>query len=418
MKGFFARVAKVLAAIFAVFFVITAVLAVGLFNLNWRLFDPRLYKNALNEAQVYDKLPALVGRLVVTSAAYNPCADNPILCEDISPELRACYEEALGSDRYAALASSQDKPNTAEQQQIQACFDRFGAQTQPGESGMPAYLQNLSEEDWQAVMLILVPPDEMKLMAESVLDGTFAYLKGDVDQVTVSLVALKKRLAGPAGQDLILAFVKSQPPCTLEDLARLTGLVAGDEIVLCSPPEELLSVILPLLQAELEDVAKGIPDEAVVIEPYAPQPVASDGPLGSNPVAAIRILRLTLGLTPLMPLLCLIGVALFGVRSLRGWMRWWGIPLSIAGIIALALGTISTPILVTLWDAFLVPRLPAFLAAEAGALTRELARYLARSLSQTVIIQALLLTLLGLAAWIGSAFIGRKTAPEKIAPTA
>lgn len=412
MKKFFTGLAKFLAVVSVILFVITAVLALFLFNMNRKLFDSRLYKNALSESNVYEKLPALVGRLLASGATYNPCAENPVRCEEISPELHACYQEALGGDRFLALSSGQDEPTDVEKQKIQACYDQFGQAAPPTESGMPDYMQNFSDEDWAAIMTIILPADEMKTMAESVIDGAFAYLRGEVNQVTISLVALKARLAGPAGEELILQFLASQPPCSPEELLVMTGITYSEEMVICSPPEETLPVILPLLHSQLLNALAGIPDEAVVIKPYVPDPSAGEAPFGGDPVTTIRAVRLILGLTPILPLLFLAAVTLFGVRSLKGWMRWWGIPFLAVGVAGLGMGLASTPLLLLLWNTFLLPRIPSILPSAATDLGEELLRAVAHGLVEPIILQSLILLIVGLGAWIGSYFIKTGAAPR------
>ncbi|MBI4731072.1 MAG: hypothetical protein HY781_02895 [Chloroflexi bacterium] len=475
MRKFFTGVARFLAGIFAILFVITAVLALILFNLGRQLFNANPYKNALSDLNVYETLPALVGRILTSGISINPCAENPITCEDISPELRACYEQAFGEERYVALASGQDQPtdsesqavqscldqygesNTtgneenklqtaspevqdcvrqavgetaynelysnqrppteAEQQQVQTCFGDSGSGDSAGEGGMPPFFQNLTAEDWEAILRIIVPPDEMKAMVESILDGVFAYLDGEVDQVTVSLVSLKDRLAGPAGEDLILQIITSQPTCTEEEMSQLTGTTSSEGMVLCNPPEEMLPLVVPVLQQQLKDVLLQIPDEAVIIKPYAPDSSSSGGgPLGNAPIAAIRIIRLILRLIPLLPLVFLLLVTLFGVRSLKGWMRWWGIPFFFTGGITLGLGIAAAPALTRAWNTFIEPRIPAFLTADVANLGRDFVQYIAQNLTERIVFQSLVLLIVGLAAWIGSYFIKAKTGQEETLP--
>jgi hypothetical protein len=475
MRKFFTGVTRFIAALFAILFVITTVLALILFNLGGQLFNARLYKNALAELDIYQTLPTLIGRLLTSSFSFNPCAENPIVCEDISPELRACYEQTFGEERYITLASGQDQPTEVEMQAAQSCLEQYGGstttvneenklQTAPpevqdcvrqaigdvaynelyndhrpptetkqqqvqtcfsdaglgdssGEGGMPSYLKNLTAENWEAIMKILIPPDEMKVMAESILDDIFAYLNGDIEQVSVSLVALKDRLTGPAGTDLIMEFITSQPPCTEEELAQMTSETSGENMVICNPPDDMLPFVVTMLHMQLEDVASELPDEAVIIKPYTPVTSSpGGGPLGDDPLTSIRMVRLILRLTPLLPLVFLLLVTLFGVRSLKDWMRWWGIPLFFSGAITLGLGIASTPALNKVWNQFIEPRIPVFLTTDVVTLGRDLIQYIAHDIIERIILQALVLLLIGLAAWIGSFFIKTKTSLEETLP--
>jgi len=119
MRKVWTFLSKTIATIFAILFVITTVLVILLFNIERQVFSADLYKSALAEQQVYERLPGIAAELLTTSMNYNPCAQNPLVCEDISPELRACYEQTLGNERYGTLVSGKEKPTEAEMQAIQ-----------------------------------------------------------------------------------------------------------------------------------------------------------------------------------------------------------------------------------------------------------------------------------------------------------
>jgi len=426
MRKFLTFLSKTIAVFFAVLFVITAVLVILLFNLERKMFSATLYKSALADQQIYERLPEIVGTLLTTSISYNPCAENPLLCEEIPDELRACYIQKLGQERYVALASGQEKPTEAEMQAIQPCLDKYGSETTPatgeqpsGESpnqgGMPPFMKNLKASDWGAILSILVPPNEMKVMTENILDQVFAYLNGETDSASISLVTLKERLAGQAGKDAILQLLAAQPPCTEEQLTKMfVGAPGeGEGMVMCAPPAETLNLIMLQLQNQLTALVAQIPDKAVIIEPSTPSSPASDGgPLGSDPIATLRTVRLALRLSPLLPLGLLLLVTLFGVRTLKGWMRWWGIPFFFAGAIALVPGAAAKPALNWAWYNFVISRIPPIITTEITDIGHNLAVYIVHSLSEQIILQSLILLVIGLAAWIGSYFIKVKVKPQ------
>jgi hypothetical protein len=176
-------------------------------------------------------------------------------------------------------------------------------------------------------------------------------------------------------------------------------------MVLCKPPADILALILPELQNQLKSAVPQIPDEVVLL-PTKNQPASTNsGPLGSDPVTAIRTVRLGLRLSPLLPLGLLMLVTLFGVRSLKGWMRWWGIPFFLAGLIALAPGVALLPAANWAWANLVLPRIPSIISADIVAIGRNLAAYIVNKLAEPIVLQAAILTVVGLAAWIGSAFI-------------
>lgn len=468
--------ARFIAASFAILFVITAVLALLLFNVERQLFNPHFYKKAITEQQLYDHLPGIIGELLTTSMSYNPCAQNPLLCEDISPELRVCYEQTLGNERYVTLASGKEKPTEAEMQAIQPCLDQYSGGTisttgeQPSgenplptappdvqacvkqaigenaynelfnnkrspteaeiqqitpcfgqagtgnfgnqggaQGGMPPFMQNLKASDWETIISILLPANELQTITENILDQMFAYLNGETDSVSVSLVRLKERVTGQAGKDALRQLMAAQPPCTEEQLVQMAAGALGGEggIVFCNPPEEILAIMLPEFQSQLGNLAKQIPDEAVIIKPYTGPLGATpgSGPLSADPFTTIRYVRLGLRWSPFLPFAFLLLVTLFGVRSLKGWLRWWGIPIFFVGAIALLPGIAMLPALNWAWNNFVVTRIPPFLSADVANIGHKLATYIIHSLSEQIIFQTAILLAMGLAMWVGSCFI-------------
>jgi|GEM_PF-888117 len=594
MRKFLTFLSKTIAVIFAILFVITAVLVILLFNIERKLFDADLYKSALADQQIYERLPGIVGNLLTTSISYNPCAENPLLCEDIPDELRACYIQKLGQERYVALASGQEQPTEADLQNTQSCRDQYGQQPeQPAmkqnmlllgpselvgcykqalgdefyqtlahderhpteaefisltpcmpkipsdinpfsyaspelqtctrdalgedvyneissnkrpptdpemtqmascfarlgfpsietpasqgtsenplltappdvqacvkqaigeqaydelynnkrppteteiqqitpcfgqlgsqgggqEGGMPPFMQNLKASDWEAIIKILMPPDELQTITENTLDQLFAYLDGKTNRVSVSLMKLKERLAGQAGKDAIRQLIAAQPPCTEEQLAQMSaGKLGGEQgMVICKPPEEALAVMLPELQTQVNALVTDMPDETMIIKPSTPSaPVSGSGPLGNDPLTVLRTVRLGLRLSPLLPLGLLLLVTLFGVRSLKGWLRWWGIPFFFAGAIALAPGITILPALNWAWNNYVTSRIPPYLPTDVVSIGHDLASYLLRSLSGQITLQAGILAAIGLAAWIGSSFIKTRRKESTTAAT-
>jgi hypothetical protein len=415
MRQFFTVIARFIAVIFAVLFVITTILAILLTTINQQVFNSKLYKNALVKQNIYERLPEIVGVALTGSFFSGPCAQNQLACniDGASPELKACLMTALGPVAYEAIGSGQRSPTKAELQLAQPCLDQYGApqnsDPQPGtggSGGMPSFLKNLTAADWQAILTILLPPDDLKTMTESTLDQMFAYLNGETDTVTVPLDKLKETLSGPAGTDLIMQLLNSQPPCTEQELAQMLSGTSEGGMVLCKPPEDMLPIAASILPGLLTTVVPQIPDQATIIKPPAPGvPPSGTGPFGADPITTLRTLRLIMRLSPLLPLAFLLLVTLFAVRSPKSWMRWWGIPFFVSGTIALGLGVSALLALNVVWSMFIVPRIPPYIPADLAGVGLELVRSIDQTISGWIILQAIILFVIGLAAWIGSTLL-------------
>jgi hypothetical protein len=411
MRKFLTVIARIIASFFAILFVIATILALFLSAIGWQLFNPKLYKSALVNQGIYEHLPNIVSEMLISTISTNPCDQNPLICENVSPELKNCFIQFLGNDRYLTLSGGQEQPSEVEKQSIQPCLDQYGTPelTSGSETGMPPFFKNMSASNWESLLTIIIPPVELKPMVENLVDQLFSYLNGGTTSVDLSLVSLKQRLLGQSGMDAVMQLLSAQPACTQEQFDLMAGSAGGGgELVFCNPPADQLDTVTPQIQEQLDAAVSQIPDSVQIIKPPLPGITSTNsGPFGNDPVKALRIVRLILRLSPLLPLVFLLLLTLFGVRSLKGWLRWWGIPFFFAGIFALAFGLAIDPGADWAWGTFISPRLPAFLPPNVADVGHNLASHLFHSISVQVVVTAIILVVLGLVAWIISSSIKR-----------
>ena len=398
---------------------ITAVLALWLTPFERQLFNPQLYKDALAQQHVYYQLPVILGEILTSNQPLNHCAGSPVTCENISPELKACYQRTFGDGRYVILASGQDQASAAEQILIQACLNVYGTPSQTptqgnsqNQNGMPAFMETLTAANWATIINLLLPPQDLQSMLEGGLDQTFAYLNGETDTVSLSLVKLREHLAGPAGSEILLVLIHSQPACTTEVLEKIIVGLTNGEILLCNPlDDQTISLILPILQEPLTSLVNKIPDEATLIDPpSAGSPEPGSGPFGSDPITTLRIVRRVVSLSPILPLAFLLLITSFGVRSFKSWLQWWGIPILITGLITLALAGITMLTLNWSWNTFIVTHIPSYLPTAIADIGHEVVIFIVGTVVRSVVIQAVILTFVGLLAWAGSFFVKSRLA--------
>jgi hypothetical protein len=357
MRKFLPVIARFLAYLFAILFVVTSVMALPLTIINQQMFNANLYKTALVEQNIYTRLPEIMG-VALTN----------------------------GSSSGSGISGNGN--------------------------GMPPFFQNITAANWQSLLTLLLPAADLQSMSESTLDQMVAYLNGETDTVTIPLDKLKERLTGPAGPDLIMQFINSQPPCSDQDLAQLLkGTINGEMVlVFCKPPDFILSMEVFLLPELLKTIVPQIPDTVVIINPPAPgAPPPGKSPFGADPITTLHSLRLLMRLSPLLPLILLLLVTLFAVRSLKGWLRWWGIPIFISAAIAIGLALLAQPTLSMGWNLLIVPLIPPFIPTGVATIGLELLRSIFHSITNTINLWAIIFLLIGLAAWIGSVFIKTKT---------
>ena len=81
-------------------------------------------------------------------------------------------------------------------------------------------------------------------------------------------------------------------------------------------------------------------------------------------------------------------VAVFGVRSFRDLLRWWGIPIMVTGLIALILSIVSMSIFNWLVSTYVESRIPGYFSAEFVQLGFDLGRSAIRSYVKSITLQA------------------------------
>lgn len=281
-----------------------------------------------------------------------------------------------------------------------------------------AFLNNLSHEDRQTLIRTLLPPDLMQSMTDEALDQVFAYLHGETDTAGVSLVRFRERLTGETGREVIELLVAAQPLCDEEQLEALAANLSGGEgeMDLCRPPQDRHETLLSEMQTKLSSVVADLPDEAVILKPPSEIVAAAPegDPLGLDPVSALRYLLLGIRFSPLLPLGILVLVAVFGVRSRKGWLRWWGIPMLIAGLIAFGFGVVPLLGLDWIWVNQVEARIPSYASPGMAEVARGLLESLVRQMSITLMLESAALCLVGFAAILVSRFV--LTKPRQAPP--
>lgn len=346
MHKFYRFVGRFFTVISAILFVITLAITLILYGPGRLVFHSDLYKNVLSDLDVYEKIPAIARNFLPASLQINPCSEDPDTCS-LTP---------------TDITSS-------------------------------SIILNLTPEDWQALLEILLPQTEIKTTTESALDGLFAFLHGDSDQISVSMGVFKDNLTGTAWEDKLHLFFTSQPPCNEAEEAELsTPYQPGATIPLCKPTDVLLNPLISNLRLLLEPHINKIPDEIAIR-------------MTPTTLKEIRLGIDFVGWMPLIPLLFLIGVAFIRRRSLKSGLNLWGTLFFIGSLFALAVGLAFRFGAKAILDLVLGFTSTDILTPDLINIIRQLEEYLLDHLTDWIIYPALLILLLSLAAWISSALI-------------
>ena len=195
---------SILAVLFAILFVFSTAASFVLFNVERSVFDAQLYLQAMDEANVYVRLPELTAR-ALAMAAQNP-----------------------------------------------------------GRTGLLSVLRNLSEEEWRTMVVGLLPPDLLRTLTEDAVTQILAVLNDERQDAVLNLAGLKAHLQSSEGVNAVYMMLETQPDCTLEQLTAMT--LGQQALTLCNPPDTFLFIDLrPIVESEIRAGMSLIPEQISLI---------------------------------------------------------------------------------------------------------------------------------------------------------
>ena len=308
----------------------------------------------------------------------------------------------------------------------------------PQDSDSQISLLVLNEQEWESILIELIDPVWLQSQSEEVLEQFFDILLHAPDPVhtpvEISVAEVKMSLTGPDGIQAFNQVLDAQPPCSINQLMGLVQIGLGMEnttgSILCRPPDYILSELSPLVQSFLSSAVSQLPDQ---VQFYLPLAIidsqiagtASNTNLGEIP-ESIRILRQAnsaISWSPLLPMIMMLLVTVFAVRSLRDFMLWWGGTLLAAGLISLVLAVIMVPTANWALDSFIPLDLSSYLSMPELLVQigfADLSSELVNGLVMSMVIPAGVITTIGLALLLGVFLLSRSpgsTSAQHIHPT-
>lgn len=321
----FKLLGKLIAALFALLFIIMALTSIFLMTVERQLLSSDFYLDALEEQNIYDRLPAIAAEQIRYAMGYNPCLENPDLCEG-------------------------DEPTTT-----------------PTEGGPPGYFQALSQNDWELLITNLLPSGWLEEQVQNVTTELFDYVdtgEGDL-AIYISMVELKEHLSGEEGVRALVGILDAQPECSNDDILAMASVLEGaqdpgDDFLTCQPPDDFIEKYTPHIEVIFRRSLEDVPDKINVTEDMFADVGGAGEPstlsiFGAQvtPFTLIRWIRWAIRMSPLFAWGTLLVIAIFGVHSFKGLGGWWGVPLIISGLIAFGIAFLATPVANWVIDRFI-----------------------------------------------------------------
>ena len=112
-------------------------------------------------------------------------------------------------------------------------------------------------------------------------------------------------------------------------------------------------------------------------------------------------------LTPAIPLVLLLAITIFAVRSLKEWLRWWGWPFIITGILSALLAIVGSPVVRLFMERVILhgnaDMPPVFLDMMRGVVDS-----LTHLILRPIVFEGIILSLVGIGMVVTAYFLSRK----------
>ncbi len=349
--------ARFVAVVLVAAFVVAAVAMVFVRPLGTQMLSPQTYKDVLREKKVAERLPEIAAETITAATA--------------------------------AAAKSAESDANVEREDV---------------SG---FLSGFTQSDLQTLIGAVLPTDYVRGQTEGAIDQFFGYVNSDVSRpsVKLSLVDLKQRLSGGVFEDAYVKVLQGKPPCGADLKALPTA---------CCPPADQLPELRRQFREMVAPAVKEMPDRVDLFE--ARESAQADAVYGmvGKLRDRLRWFAFAARWSWVLPVLLLLGVAVFGVRSFRGLLLWWGVPCLLAGGFAVVCALPSA----AMGDWFFVIAIKPYLPAEVPLLAVQTVLGVVTGIAKVVLGAALKvgmwLALGGLAAVVLSFFC--KAKPKATAP--
>lgn len=300
---------KVLGAWLVLVVIISTFSSIFLLAFTTQLFRPGFYLDVLEQSDLFDRLPEIAAAQIRYSMTFNPCLEDPAQCENGGPQ--AADEEG----------------------------------------GPPSYFQALSENDWEALLRELLPPDWLQDQIQDLVENLVESIRTGSDTLvlSISLFDFKQNLSGQTGVAAITRLMKAQPDCSQADLLEMTRILEGrqdpgKDFLSCNPGDEFLDNYAPQIEVLLRRSLRDVPDEISLARSLSEEkPTVPAFGLQLPLPVFLNFLRWTVLVSPLLILFLITLVALLAVHSYQGLAGWIGYPLAFSGLLGFGLASLVSP---------------------------------------------------------------------------
>lgn len=232
---------------------------------------------------------------------------------------------------------------------------RTQEQTAPEDGGpnIMAWLRFLSVNDWSAIRWELLPDELLVEWVQATVDGVYTWLDNDtrLPEIVWDLQPFIDRVDSNHGAKAIAIIIDALPPCSEEQVAAIiASMVTTGETpmpeVLCRLPSPWFKEQINIFSLGLNQLAADLPGTFSLTNSL--NRAQNSNSQGFEKVKSIGLLaRSMTRMAALIPLVLLVLILIFAVRSLKTLGRWWGYSLTLGGLLAFILAQVYRPFVTT-----------------------------------------------------------------------
>jgi len=207
-------------------------------------------------------------------------------------------------------------------------------------------LSMVSDAGWQTIRDEVLPDEILTEWISVAVEGIYAWIDSDqqLPYVALDLSAFKERVGSVHGQNAIQVVYDTLSPCTEGEVAdyktRLAGSLDGEEV-----PYNLCQFTGAFGEDQLNDYHNSL----ILVVNEIPNTFTLTEDIQGIDLGIIKaqllLVRLLMRLAPFIPVVLLLLILGFAVRSLGELARWWGIPVVFGGALLLVLALLYRTIL-------------------------------------------------------------------------
>ncbi|MBE3143093.1 MAG: hypothetical protein IMZ61_04115 [Planctomycetes bacterium] len=207
-------------------------------------------------------------------------------------------------------------------------------------------LSLLGQSGLERVYTLVLSPGWVQSQTESLIEQSLAYLNFETGTFTlrVNLLDLKTAIGTSGPTSIAGQMIRSWPPCTAENLAKLAKKILNNmidpksqsnDIPLCRPPEDFLPFMDAVMGVAFTQFANIIPDQIDLVDLVKASPGFSEQQANLTRYFAIyRVIRWVMRLLPVLAAGLFLLLGLLTMQSWRTILTYNGIGMLVAGFLA------------------------------------------------------------------------------------